>query len=249
MWHNIFEDEKMTKKVLIPIPDKDFDLTEVSIPWKYFVNNGFDVTFSTEKGKVGKADPLLITGVIFGKLGAKPEAIEAYRELEQSASFQDPIPYENIIPGGYDALILPGGHAKGMRQYLESTVLQEKVLEFVKLNKIIGAICHGPLVLARTTDPETGRSVLYGRKLTSLTKKLERMAYYLTFWKLGRYYRTYPEYVQDEIIKVLKTRKDYLTGGSIWKPFVVEHGNLITARWPNDVHLFAQTLVKRIKGL
>lgn len=239
----------MTKKVIIPIPDNDFDLTEVSIPWKYFVNNGFDATFSTEKGGVGKADPLLITGVIFGKLGAKPEAIEAYLKLEQDKVFKNPISYDSIEPEQYDALLLPGGHAKGMRQYLESTVLQSKVLEFVKLNKIIGAICHGPLVLARSIDPDTGRSVLYGRRLTSLTKKLERIAYYLTFWKLGRYYRTYPEYVQDEIVKSLKTRENYLTGGSIWKPFVVEHGNLITARWPNDVHLFAQTLVDRIKSL
>ena len=239
----------MTKKVIIPIPDNDFDLTEVSIPWKYFVNNGFEVTFSTEKGGVGKADPLLITGVIFGKLGAKPEAIEAYLKLEQDEAFKNPISYDSIEPEQYDALLLPGGHAKGMHQYLESTVLQSKVLEFVKLNKIIGAICHGPLVRARSFDPGTGRSVLYGRRLTSLTKKLERIAYYLTFWKLGRYYRTYPEYVHDEIVKTLTTRENYLTGGSIWKPFVVEHGNLITARWPNDVHLFAQTLVDRIKSL
>ena len=239
----------MAKKVIIAIPNNDFDLTEVSIPWKYFVKNGFNITFSTEKGGVAKADPLLITGVIFGKLGAKPEAIKSYLKLKQNEAFKNPIPYNNIKPEQYDALLLPGGHAKGMRQYLESTVLQNKVLKFVKLNKIIGAICHGPLVLARTINPDTNKSVLHERKLTSLTKKLEKIAYYLTFWKLGRYYRTYPEYVQDEIIKSLKTKDNYLTGESIWKPFVIEDNNLITARWPNDIHLFAQTLVDKIKNL
>ncbi len=238
----------MTKKIIVPIPDNDFDLTEVSVPWKYFVTNGFDVIFSTEKGRVGKTDPLLITGVILGQLGAKPDAITVYRELEKDESFQHPIPYDTINPLQYDLLLLPGGHAKGMRQYLESTVLQSKVLEFVKLNKLIGAICHGPLVLARTIDHSTGKSVLYGKRLTSLTKKLEKIAYCLTFWKLGGYYRTYPEYVQDEIVKSLKSKKDYLTGGSIWKPFVVEDGKLVTARWPNDVYLFAQTLLDRMRA-
>jgi putative intracellular protease/amidase len=134
-------------------------------------------------------------------------------------------------------LLLPGGHAKGMRQYLESKVLQNKALEFIKQNKVVGAICHGVLVLARTIDPETGRSVLYGRKLTGLTKRLERAGYYLTFWRLGDYYRTYPEYVEDETVNVLKERSDFLHGGSIRKPFVVEDGNLITARYPEDAHL------------
>ncbi len=237
----------MPKKVIIPLPDRDFDVTEVSIPWKYFKENGIEVYFSTEEGKVGKADPLLITGVIFGKLGAKPEAISAYRELEKDSNFLSPLPYREINPEEYDLLLLPGGHAPGMRQYLESTVLQKKVLGFFKLGKLIGAICHGPLVLARTIDPATGKSVIYGRKVTALPKILEKIAYYLTFWKLGRYYRTYPEYVQDEIVKALRSKKDFLTGRKLWEPFVVEDRNLITARWPKDAHLFSKVLVEKLK--
>src|SRR5713226_8249052 len=116
----------MTKKVIIPLPDNDFDTTEVSIPWKYFVDAGFEVTFSTEKGKVAQTDPRLLTGVIFGQLGAKPDAIAAYRELEKLEAFQHPIPYDAIDPQQYDLLLLPGGHAKGMRQYLESKIVQQK---------------------------------------------------------------------------------------------------------------------------
>lgn len=41
------------KRVLIPLPDRDFDTTEVSIPWKTFVEAGLNVTFSTEKGHQG----------------------------------------------------------------------------------------------------------------------------------------------------------------------------------------------------
>ncbi len=235
------------KEVLIPLPDRDFDTTEVAIPWKTFVEAGLKVTFSTESGYIGQTDPRLLTGVIFGQLGAKPEAIAAYRELEKDEAFRHPIPYESIHPQEYDLLLLPGGHAKGMRQYLESKVVQDTALEFIKQNKVVGAICHGVLVLARTIDPDTRRSVLYGRKLTGLTKRLERAGYYLTFWRLGDYYRTYPEYVEDETVNALKERSDFLHGGSTWEPFVVEDGNLISARYPADAHQFAQKLVDRVK--
>ncbi len=180
-------------------------------------------------------------------MGAKPDALAAYRELEKHEAFQHPIPYQSINPQEYDVLLLPGGHAKGMCQYLESKVLQNKTLEFFKQNKVVGAICHGVLVLARTIDPDTERSVLYGRRLTGLTKRLERAGYYLTFWRLGDYYRTYPEYVEDETANVLKQRSDFLHGGSIRKPFVVEDGNLITARYPQDAQLFAQKLLAYLK--
>jgi putative intracellular protease/amidase len=80
----------MAKKVIVPLPDKDFDTTEVSIPWKHFIEAGLQVTFSTQTGHVGQTDPRLLTGVIFGQLGAKPDAIAAYRELEKNEEFRHP---------------------------------------------------------------------------------------------------------------------------------------------------------------
>ncbi len=54
------------------------------------------------------------------------------------------------------------------------------------------------MVLARAKDA-SGKSVLHQRTTTCLPKYMEALAYGLTFWKLGRYYRTYPEYVEDEV--------------------------------------------------
>lgn len=233
------------KHILIPIPDKDFDLTEVAVPWKLFKNKGYKITFATENGNIGQVDPLLIKGVIFGQLGAKPEAIQFFRELEKSDEFKKPIKYEEIKSEDFDLLHLPGGHAKGMRQYLESKTLQLKVIEFYKSNKTIGSICHGGIVLARSINPETGKSIIYNNKLTALTKFLESIAYYLTFWKHGDYYRTYPEYVQDEIKSNLIEKSNFKTGFP-FKPMVVEDGNLITARWPLDVYLYTETLIKKL---
>ncbi|MBK9792513.1 MAG: DJ-1/PfpI family protein [Sphingobacteriales bacterium] len=235
------------KSVLIPIPDKDFDTTEVAITWKILKAKGNKIVFATENGVVGATDPLLLTGVIFGQLGAKKDAIEAYHLLLQSDEFQHPIKYNEIHPAEFDLLFLPGGHAKGMRQYLESKTLQQKVVEFFKLNKLVGSVCHGPLVLARSIDPATGKSVIYDYKITALTKSLEKLAYYLTKWKLGDYYRTYPAYVQDEIGNYLHDKNNFETGVSSFIPFLVEDRNLITARWPNDVEKLANKLAEKLK--
>lgn len=235
-------------KVIIPLPDNDFDPTEVAVPWKLFTEQGYQVCFATENGDIAACDPKLIKGVIFGMLGASNEAIRFYRKLTKTEAFQQPMKYRDIIPEEFDLLVLPGGHAKGMKQYLESKLLQEKVLDFFRLDKLVGSICHGSIVLARTIDPATGKSIVYNKMITGLTKKLERLAYYLTFWKLGKYYRTYPCYVQDEVKACLIDGNNFKTGGNQFKPFVCVDGNLVTARWPKDAYLFAQTLISKTKS-
>lgn len=235
-------------RVLVPLPDHDFDVTEVSIPWKRFVEQGYELVFATEHGRVPEADPLLISGVIFGQLGAKPEAIACYHEMRQTTAFQHPIRYQDIDPSRFDALLLPGGHAQGMKQYLESDVLRAKVLSFFQAERPVAAICHGLIVLARTLDPATNKSILNGRKVTGLLKSLERAGFYLTFWKLGRYYRTYPTYVEDEIKDSLSARTDFRKGKAPWLPFVVKDGNLITARWPKDAERFANEVIRLVES-
>src|SRR3954466_8273846 len=121
-------------RVLIPLPDTDFDTTEVAVPWRLVTEAGHDVVFATERaGTAPACDQKLLDGVIFGKLGAEPEPIAFYRELQSAPEFTDPIAWSQIDPASYDGLILPGGHAPGMRQYLASEELQTKVAEFCRL--------------------------------------------------------------------------------------------------------------------
>jgi putative intracellular protease/amidase len=232
--------------VVIPLPDKDFDTTEVTVPWKLFKNQGYEVVFATQNAAIAQTDPLLLTGVIFGQLGAKKEVVKWYKELENSQEFLNPITYKDINIADFDMLHLPGGHAKGVKQYLEDKTLQEKVVLFFKANKIIGSVCHGGLVLARSIDSDTGKSIIYSKKVTALTKILERTAYYITSWKLGDYYRTYDKYTQDEMMENLKDKHQFIKGNPM-KPMIVEDGNLVTARWPEDVKLYTETLIKKLE--
>ena len=54
-------------RVLVPLPDRDFDVTEVAVPWKLLRRAGHEVVFATEAGAIPACDPLLLTGVLFGK--------------------------------------------------------------------------------------------------------------------------------------------------------------------------------------
>jgi putative intracellular protease/amidase len=156
-------------KLLLPVPDRDFDTTEVAVPWRLLTDRGHTVTFATEEG------------------GSAPE---------------------------YDPRLL-----------------------------------HGVLVPARTLDPVTGRSVLADRRTTCLPKGMERAAYYATAWRLGRYYRTYPAYVEDEVRAVLAAPEQFergprsLSRGTATdhsEAFVVEDGSYVSARRPGDAYLFTE---------
>jgi putative intracellular protease/amidase len=234
--------------ILIPLPDNDFDPSESSFPWKYCTDRRWKVTFATENGDVPACDPRLLKGPIFGPLGAGPRGLANYKKMSASPEFQHPIKYADINVDDFDAVSLTGGHAPGMKQYLESEVLQGKMVEFFKQDKVIGSICHGMLVLARAIDPETGKSVLWDYRVTALTKDLEYSGYALTFWLLGRRYRTYECYVADEVRGVLKDSKNFKNGPLMVWPFIVQDHNLVTSRWPLDAPLYARTLVEMVES-
>jgi putative intracellular protease/amidase len=243
-------------RVLIPLPDIDFDPTEAAVPWRLLRDAGHEVVFATEDGGVARCDPLLLTGVVFGKLGADAPAKADYRAMQSSAEFVAPLRWRDLVPADYDALLLPGGHAPGMRQYLGSALLQQKVAAFAALGRPVAAICHGVLLLARARDPASGRSMLHGRRSTCLPRYMEALAYSLSFWKLGRYYRTYPAYVEDEVRAALAAPADFERGpltlgtrgseGDDRAAFVLEDGDYLSARWPGDAYLLGKRLLARL---
>ena len=236
----------------MPLPDHDFDVTEVAVPWRLLTRAGHEVRFATEEGAVAAADPRLLTGVVFGRLGAADEPKGFYRELEADDAYRAPVRWGDIDVDGYDGLLLPGGHAPGMRQYLGSDSVQRLTAAFFATSRPIAAICHGVLVAARSKTA-TGRSVLHGLRTTCLPKYMERSAYLATFWRRGRYYRTYPAYVEDEVRAALARPEDFELGPRELSrrgtrdddshAFVVEDGRYVSARWPGDAYLIGKRLL------
>ncbi len=196
--------------VLIPIPRTDFDPTETGVPWSQLQSLGHTLAFSTPDGTVAQADPRMLTGERLGILApmliADANGRRAYRAMQESKAFQHPLPYREINAGNFDALLLPGGHAPGMKPYLESEILQARVADFFAGGKPVAAICHGVLLAARSRAA-SGKSVLFGKRTTALTKRMEMSAWLLTCAWLGNYYRTYPKPVKPRSAKRSRSRR------------------------------------------
>jgi len=275
-------------KVLMPIPRRDFDPSEAAISWSVLKRLGHSVAFATPDSQPGQADDLMLTGegldfwgflpglkrlTAVGRLmRANADARQAYAAMAQDPAFKKPLAWPQVRREDFDGLLLPGGHrARGMREYLESDILQKLVAEFFAAGLPVAAVCHGVLLAARSRTAD-GRSVLYGRRTTALTWAFERAG-----WQVGRivrfwdpnYYRTYEDgpgepvgymSVQQEVTRALARPEDFLdvpadapdyrrkTSGTVRDTFdddrpafVVRDGNYVSARWPGDAHTFAKT--------
>lgn len=230
-------------KILMPLPDYDFDPTEASIPWLACQTMGWAVEFSTEHGNIAQADPNKLKGL----LRASADARAAYKKMYEDPAYQSPIPYKDINPEIYPGLLLPGGDGLRMSQYFESQILQEKVLQLWLKGILIGAICHGMLVLARTIVPQTGRSVLYGYKVTALPKSLDLFAYRADKWLVKHGYIMYPKCVMEEVQQNLAHAEDLSRGPGIFTPYAFSDRNLISARWYLDAEVFAQLFTQALQ--
>jgi protease I len=244
-------DSTSMAKILIPLPDQGFDPTEVAVPWKIWRDLGHRIVFATPRGGTASADPRMVTGEGLGVLArllrADANGREAYAAARQSIEFRHPIAWGDMGAVEVDALFLPGGHAPGMKAYLESGEVQAKVVAMFAANRPVGAICHGVIVAARSKDG-SGRSVLHGRKTTALTRQMEMTAWWLTRWWLHDYYRTYPQPVEDEVRRALARPDDFIRGPASARRddaahpergFTVRDGLYLSARWPGDAHRFA----------
>jgi putative intracellular protease/amidase len=226
-------------RILIPLPERDFDPSEVAVSWRILSDAGHQVVFAIPDGRTAAADPLMLSGegldlwsripglqklkLLGLMLRANGAARRAYAQLHKDPSFLHPTTYLDLQLDAYDGLLLPGGHwARGMRLYLEDLNLQRFVGDFFDADKPVAAICHGVVLAARSLSKHTGKSVLHGRKTTALTWKLEKAAW-TTMKFFGRvwdpaYYRTYLEAdsepvgyrgVQAEVSRALASPSDF----------------------------------------
>ena len=75
-----------------------------------------------------------VTGLLRSGIQAQlgwGQAIAPYQQMERDARFRNPKPYAALRVADYDALVLSGGHAQGVKSYLGSETLQGFVADFL----------------------------------------------------------------------------------------------------------------------
>jgi len=249
------------KRVLIPVPSYGFDPSEAAIPWKLMKEKDIEIIFITPDGKKATADKLMVSGKKLGiwksVLRARKDAVEAYFEMEQNELFCKPLKYTDVLEKDFDAILLPGGHDKGAKEYLESKTMQLLISAFFKAKKPVAAVCHGVVLVARSIDFDTGESVIRNYKTTSLLKSQELLAYNLTRLWLKDYYLTYPGLTtEDEVKSVLADSNNFIKGPTpllkdshknLKRGFIVKDKNYLSARWPGDIYNFSLEFIKMVQ--
>lgn len=240
-------------RILIVLPQTDFDPTEVALPWQVWRALGHAVMFATETGTPASCDPVTLDGtglpLLARSLRARPEARAAYAAMLENPSYQAPLNWAEARAADFAALHFPGGHAPGMKAYCESGEVQRLAREAFGADQPVSAICHGVLPLARA-------GALVGKSTTALTGMQEAIGIALTKQALPGHYQTYPESVEAEVTRLIGPTGRFERGPLLPRyagakapkaGFVVRDGNYLSARWPGDAWTLALRLTELLR--
>jgi protease I len=111
---------ELNKKIVMLLAPKNFRDEEFFIPEKFFKEHGIQVTVASTN-----------VGTVTGKLGGKALADSKLSDIKMT---------------DYDCLLIVGGG--GSQVYWNDATVKDLILEAVKFNKIISAICIAPVCLA-----------------------------------------------------------------------------------------------------
>jgi putative intracellular protease/amidase len=189
-----------------------FWLEEFAAPYYVFADAGASVTLASIRGGQPPIDP---------KSAAAEWQTEATRRFAADASAQAALAatptLAELDAGDFDLVFIPGGHGP-MWDFPGNVALAGLIEAFDEEDKIIAAVCHGPvsLVSARQRD---GRPLVAGRRVTGFTNT-EEEAVGLA--------RTVPFLLQDRLVALGAG----FEAGRDFAPHVITDGNLVTGQNP-----------------
>ncbi len=136
-------------------------LEEFAIPYKAFVEAGYQVEVVTPKGGAAPIDP---------RSTPKPEQAAAWKDAARNLSATKPL--ASVTADGFAAIFIPGGHGV-MFDLVENPAAARLIQEFDAQGKPVAAVCHGPAALVNVVRKD-GTPLVKGKKLAAFTDAEER---------------------------------------------------------------------------
>tara|TARA_B100001123_G_scaffold448035_1_gene607562 strand:- start:2844 stop:4103 length:1260 start_codon:yes stop_codon:yes gene_type:complete len=127
------------RRILI-VAGQDFEDVELCVPAMELTWRGAAITLGTFSAPVVSRPPILGLDVVMGNFGMSVP----FQELR--AEQYPVVPLSELTPDEFDAIIIPGAFCPW--HCIEDGSVVELVKQFYKAEKVVAAICHGPLVLA-----------------------------------------------------------------------------------------------------
>lgn len=193
-------------------------------PYYLFRDAGLSVDFASVAGGSPPIDPLSLgDDVVTSSMLRFEDDEAAQRELSQSMALRE------IDEASYAAIFVAGGHG-GMWDFPDNPTVAKTVMSAIRTGIPLAAVCHGVAALC-SADPQTGKALAHGRRLTGLSNQEERL--------LGR----------DDAVPFLLEDRLRAAGAAYVRaaPFatnVVADGRLVTGQNMRSADAAAQQLLR-----
>jgi len=186
-----------------------YEFSEISEPYFEFINEGYTVDFASVLG--GK--PPFVGYDDTQVLSKNFKEGNGFKRLNFSHKLSD------VDINAYDAIFFPGGLGP-MTDMVDNPIVKETIKKVYESNRIVGAVCHGPVALLNVTL-SNGKNLLEGKRINSFTEAEENI----------------DKHILNDVIpfmldaELIKQGAEFLYT-SPFEPYVVTDGNLVTGQNP-----------------
>ena len=211
--------------------------TEALHPFQVLTAAGFEVDFASETGTFGFDEFSLSPPFLAG-------SDKAVHQDSRSSFMVKLVSHSRkaseVKSAEYGLLFASAGHA-ALYDYPQARSLQAVAQDIWARGGILGAVCHGPVLLASTIDTTTGKSVIAGKTVTGFTTEGEMVLNVLE--------RLSADHVSTVLEAVSKAGADYSAPMSAFDDYSVTSGRIVTGTNPASARSAAERAVRAFDDL
>lgn len=201
---------------------------EFTDPYYEFKDKNYTVVLASPQGGAPPIDPMSkLTENLTGSNRRFMDDDFAQHALKHT------LPLSDVSADDYDAIFFPGGHGP-MFDLASSDVSARLIIEFLKQQKPVAAVCHGPAALLRAAEMEP--SILKGKCVTGFSNAEE---------KLVLRSNNVPFHLEDRLVEL---GGDYDTALLPFASHIEIDGLLVTGQNPLSAGPTAEALIELLEG-
>ncbi len=211
--------------------------TEALHPFEVLTAAGFDVDFASETGTYAFDEFSLLPPFLAGSDKAiyenpkHPFIVKMTSQVMKASDLQK---------GDYSVFFASAGHA-ALYDYPSARALQAVAGDVWNRGGIVGAVCHGPVLLPGVMDDKTGKSIINGKTVTGFTIEGEML--------LGVSDRLESDKVVLVPDAVGRAHADYSSPMLAFDDYSVSAGRLVTGTNPASARSTAERTVRAFSSL
>jgi putative intracellular protease/amidase len=200
-------------------------IEELAAPYYVWKDAGYDVVLASTSG-----GPVPIDANSMGEAFFTDPCKRFMHDAEGIGNLSHTIPVKDVNWSDVDAILLPGGHGTCV-DFVDNPDLKAAVEHMYSANKVVAAVCHGPLGLCDCVRSDGTTPIVAGKTVTGFSDAEEEAVQ-----------------LQGIVPYMLETKLIELGGkyekADLWNSKVCVDGNLVTGQNPQSSEALAKKVVE-----